>query len=168
MHATHGCGEFHELTMTTITDTLYAPNGSVFRGTLLITMAMSQPLYTSGGRTLTQLNKPITISDGTLSVDLEPNAQITPAGTSYTVRYSPAQGAPYTEYWVVPVSGSPVTVSDCRVAQQPAVSVLLRAVSSPPASASAAGTAGTITYDGNYVYVCVAANTWKRAALSSW
>ena len=37
-----------------------------------------------------------------------------------------------------------------------------------PASASASGTAGDICWDPNYVYVCVATNTWKRAALSTW
>lgn len=31
-----------------------------------------------------------------------------------------------------------------------------------------AGTAGEVCCDANYVYVCVAANTWRRAALSSW
>jgi sugar lactone lactonase YvrE len=37
-----------------------------------------------------------------------------------------------------------------------------------PASASATGTAGQIAWDANYIYVCVATNTWRRAALSSW
>ena len=37
-----------------------------------------------------------------------------------------------------------------------------------PASASAAGDQGQICWDANYVYVCVATNTWKRAALSTW
>lgn len=37
-----------------------------------------------------------------------------------------------------------------------------------PASASASGNAGDICWDANYIYVCVATNTWKRAALSSW
>jgi hypothetical protein len=36
-----------------------------------------------------------------------------------------------------------------------------------PASSSAACTAGEFTDDANFHYVCVAANTWKRAALSS-
>lgn len=40
--------------------------------------------------------------------------------------------------------------------------------SNPPASTGAAGTAGTITYDSSYIYVCVANNSWKRAALSTW
>lgn len=153
--------------MTTITDTLYLPNGQTFRGTVTVTMAMSQPLYTSGGRTLTQLSKTVNVTDGAISLTLEPNANITPSGTSYLARYSPASGSPYTEYWVVPASG-PVTVADCRVAQQPTVQVLLRAVSAPPATASSAGTVGTITYDSGYIYIAVSQNQWKRVAISSW
>jgi len=37
-----------------------------------------------------------------------------------------------------------------------------------PASATATGAAGEICWDANYIYVCTAANTWKRAALSTW
>jgi hypothetical protein len=37
-----------------------------------------------------------------------------------------------------------------------------------PASATATGTVGTIAWDTNFVYVCVATNTWKRAALTTW
>ena len=37
-----------------------------------------------------------------------------------------------------------------------------------PASATATGNAGEICWDANYVYVCVATNTWKRSALSTW
>lgn len=39
---------------------------------------------------------------------------------------------------------------------------------SPPSTASSTGTAGQIAYDSGYIYVCVATNTWKRAALSTW
>lgn len=37
-----------------------------------------------------------------------------------------------------------------------------------PASATAAGKAGTITWDTNYLYVCTATDTWKRIALAAW
>ena len=37
-----------------------------------------------------------------------------------------------------------------------------------PSSATATGNKGEICYDSNYMYVCVATNTWKRAALASW
>ena len=40
--------------------------------------------------------------------------------------------------------------------------------SKTPSSAAASGDAGDIAWDSSYVYVCVAANTWKRAALSAW
>lgn len=37
-----------------------------------------------------------------------------------------------------------------------------------PATATSTGTAGEIRYDSDYVYICVATDTWKRAALSTW
>lgn len=40
--------------------------------------------------------------------------------------------------------------------------------SNPPTAANSPGRAGDIQWDANYIYVCVAANTWKRTALSSW
>jgi len=42
------------------------------------------------------------------------------------------------------------------------------ASSQTPASATATGTAGEICWDASYIYVCVASNTWKRAALTTW
>jgi hypothetical protein len=49
-------------------------------------------------------------------------------------------------------------------------SLNLRAPFGPytPASAGAVGTAGTIVWDENYVYVCVATDTWKRVAIATW
>ncbi len=37
-----------------------------------------------------------------------------------------------------------------------------------PPLANSVGTTGQITYDGSYVYICIAANTWKRANLAVW
>lgn len=37
-----------------------------------------------------------------------------------------------------------------------------------PASASATGSQGQIAWDANYIYVCVATDTWKRVAISTW
>jgi hypothetical protein len=33
-------------------------------------------------------------------------------------------------------------------------------------TATATGTAGQITWDANYIYICTATDTWKRAALT--
>ena len=40
--------------------------------------------------------------------------------------------------------------------------------SSVPASATATGVAGSIAYDGDFLYVAVGSNQWERAALSTW
>ena len=40
--------------------------------------------------------------------------------------------------------------------------------SKTPSSSSDTGKAGQIAYDSNYIYVCVATNTWKRVELSTW
>jgi hypothetical protein len=42
------------------------------------------------------------------------------------------------------------------------------ATSSTVTTATDACTARAIRYDADFIYVCVAANTWKRAALASW
>lgn len=40
--------------------------------------------------------------------------------------------------------------------------------SQTPASATAAGNAGDIAWDSGHIYVCIATNTWRRAALATW
>jgi len=40
--------------------------------------------------------------------------------------------------------------------------------SKTPSSSSATGTAGQIAWDANYLYVCVATDTWKRVAIGTW
>ena len=37
-----------------------------------------------------------------------------------------------------------------------------------PASATAAGTAGQIVWDEDYIYICTETNTWKRVAIGTW
>jgi hypothetical protein len=39
---------------------------------------------------------------------------------------------------------------------------------SAPTSPTASGAKGQIIYDDNYIYICTATNTWKRAALATW
>ena len=42
------------------------------------------------------------------------------------------------------------------------------ALVAPPVSSTANGTTGQISWDANYIYVCVNTNTWKRVALTTW
>lgn len=39
---------------------------------------------------------------------------------------------------------------------------------SVPATATSTGTAGQVQWDADYIYVCTAANTWKRSPLTTW
>lgn len=39
---------------------------------------------------------------------------------------------------------------------------------SVPSTATSSGTAGQMAKDANYLYICIATNTWKRVALSTW
>lgn len=38
----------------------------------------------------------------------------------------------------------------------------------PPVSSSAPGFPGQMSWDADYVYVCIALDTWKRIALETW
>jgi hypothetical protein len=44
----------------------------------------------------------------------------------------------------------------------------LQLTTKTPASATATGTVGTITYDNDYIYICIATNTWKRVGIATW
>jgi len=37
-----------------------------------------------------------------------------------------------------------------------------------PATSSATGNQGDIAWDGDYLYICIATDTWKRSALTTW
>jgi len=42
------------------------------------------------------------------------------------------------------------------------------ALNTAPATATATGTLGEIRYTSDFIYVCIATNTWRRTALTSW
>lgn len=37
-----------------------------------------------------------------------------------------------------------------------------------PATAAATGTKGQIAFDSSYIYICIATDTWERAAIATW
>ena len=76
------------------------------------------------------------------------------AGDAYTISASSALGTNN----IIQATSSAITAS---------VPVIL-ADTSVPASAAASGTAGQVAWDSSYFYVCVATDTWKRTALSTW
>jgi hypothetical protein len=59
----------------------------------------------------------------------------------------------------VKVDGSTITINN---------GVISSGAISAPATATSVGIQGQIAYDSTYIYICIATNTWKRAALSTW
>lgn len=116
-------------------------------GRLLVDTLVVRNLFNLAG-------KPVYFdSDSSMLVDASDRLQIRLAGTE-VVRIDGAQIGIGTT-----APGAPLDVAGDRIRVR---------TGKTPASASDTGTAGTLCWDGDYIYVCVAADTWKRAALASW
>lgn len=44
----------------------------------------------------------------------------------------------------------------------------IMAQSRTPSSSSSTGTTGDMVWDASYIYICIATNTWKRSAITTW
>lgn len=66
----------------------------------------------------------------------------------------------------VKVDGSTVTITDGVISASGGGGSF--SWSTAPIASTSTGTAGELAYDSDYLYICVAANTWKRATLSTW
>lgn len=94
---------------TTVADTVYLADGTPAQGTLIITwpaFVTASGTAVAGGATDVTLG-----TGGALNVTLVANAGATPVGSYYTVVYQLGPSEVKTEYWLVPVSTSSVTVA---------------------------------------------------------
>ena len=64
------------------------------------------------------------------------------------------------------LTATQLDVSADLIAQNASVSGIVVAIPNTPASGTAEGTAGSIVWDADNLYVCTATNTWKKATLS--
>src|SRR3990172_1962098 len=111
----------HAQVTVNILDTLKNADGTNASGRLLITW---NPFTTAAGITIDGGTLNYTITAGVINLNLTPNIGAAPAGTSYRARYTLANGASYTETWVVPAAG-PVTIAAIRVSSIPSPNVLV-------------------------------------------
>ena len=111
------CGCAAALPATRVQDVLYNADGTRADGTVSIGW---KGFTASDGSTLTTNTIDVRIVQGLLNVELVPNENATPTGTSYRVSYLLDNGSRFFETWVVPESPTPVTVSQVRVTQPPA------------------------------------------------
>ena len=102
-------GAAAQVVTTTIQDTVYRADGTPASGTVVV----SWPTFTTAaGQAVAAGNTSATIGpNGALSVALAPNAGATPTGSYYTAVLHLDDGTTSQQYWVVPVSATPVTLA---------------------------------------------------------
>ena len=111
-------------TPTQIRDTGYTGfGGTLFSGRITVG---APDMTTQDGRTIHRWEQSYIISDGVISVDLEPNDTATPAGTSYVAVYRPKSGLAWSERWVVLTSATPLRVNQVRVLNAPLPTVMIQ------------------------------------------
>ena len=111
-------------TPTQIRDTGYTGfGGTLFSGRITVS---APDMTTQDARTITRWEQSYTITNGIISVDLEPNDTATPAGTSYVVIYRPRSGLAWSERWVVLTSATPLRVNQVRVLNAPVPTVMIQ------------------------------------------
>lgn len=105
---------------TQVVDTLYTTGTTSpppkFNGTLSISWSA---FTDSSGLVHPRGQLQYRVTNGVVNLFLVANAGSTPTGTSYAVSYSLTNGLPMVETWVVPVSGSPVTLATIRTTPTP-------------------------------------------------
>lgn len=124
--------------------TAYAANTDMslfFNGALL-----DSSFYTLSGDTVT-VNTPLNTGDS-ISITRQFAATATTIATN---PYGNANVAAYLPTYTGNISAGNVIMPTAQT----------------PASSLAVGTTGQMVWDGNYIYLCIAPNTWKRVALSS-
>jgi lysophospholipase L1-like esterase len=115
-----------QVVTTEVTDTIYRADGKPAGGTVLVNW---QAFTTASGQAVASGSTSAKLATGgLLDVRLTPNAGATPMGTYYTAVYHLDDGSVSREYWVVPVSQSPVHISAIRSTVLP-TSVAMQTVS---------------------------------------
>jgi len=118
--------QVQQIATTTVTDTVYRADGTAATGTVIVSW---QAFTTAAGESVPSGSTSATIgANGAMSVSLVPNAGSTPMGTYYTAVYHLDDGTVSREFWVVPVSASPVQVSAIKTTVLP-TSVAMQTVS---------------------------------------
>src|ERR1700761_7467711 len=103
------CGAAAQVATTMVQDTVYRADGTPANGTVVLTW----PAFTtSAGQAVAAGNTSVTLGpNGALSVSLAANVGAAPAGSYYTAVLHLDDGTTSQQYWVVPVSGTPVTLA---------------------------------------------------------
>lgn len=104
-----GYGAAAQVATTTIQDTVYRADGTPASGSVVVSWST---FTTAAGQAIAAGNTSAMIGpNGALSLALTPNAGATPTGSYYTAVLHLDDGTTSQQYWVVPVSATPVTLA---------------------------------------------------------
>jgi len=124
-----------------------------------LTTSANQMVYTTGSDTyaVTGLTSEArSVLDGATLTEL--NALVSDA----TLLATDGDGSSLTGLLWSQIGSTPTTLSGYGITQ------IVDTDTTPPATATSTGTAGQIIADNNYLYICVATDTWRRVAIASW
>lgn len=103
-------------TFSSIRDTVHNADGSSFNGQVIISW---QGFTSAAGATIAPHSTALNITNGYISLVLVPTTNAS-AGAIYTAQYESNDGTKqWTEYWQVPPSWTPLTLSEIRVSNPP-------------------------------------------------
>lgn len=138
-----------QVATTTIQDTVYRADGTPASGTVLVSW---QTFTTAAGQAVAAGDTSATIGpNGGLSLALTPNANASPTGIYYTAVLHLDDGTTSQQYWVVPVSPTPVNLAAIQSEVLP-TSVAMQVASRAYVDAKIATVTGTTTgTTGSYV-----------------
>lgn len=112
----------------------------------LVRVKLSQPVVISGTSEVETLERTATTAaDGTYSLSLYSNADLTPTGTYYTVTEDARSGDAYTFTVVVPATAGPFIMSSIQTGVLPTASPAVGHLSSLTVDAAVVFTAGPVT-----------------------
>lgn len=145
-----------QIATTSVTDTVYRADGTAATGTVIVSW---QAFTTALGQAVPSGSTSAVISSGGLmSIALVPNAGATPMGSYYTAVYHLDDGTVSREFWVVPVSSTPVKVSAIESTVLP-TSVAMQTVSKSYVDTAIATAVAGHPLDGSNPYVLKGGDT---------
>jgi hypothetical protein len=113
--AVYGGLAYGQTGLTTIQDTLFKADGTLFNGSLTIQWSTFDA---NNIGTIVQQSEAVSVVNGNLFLQLVPNATAVPPANIYTVHYQSDGREQFAETWTVPTSTVPLRVAQVRVGSQ--------------------------------------------------
>ncbi len=121
-----GVPMYGQVALTTVADTVYSANGAPAQGSVVVSWGA---FTTAAGKAVAAGQTSVNLGpNGALSIALAPNVGATPTGTYYSAVLHLSDGTTSRQYWVVPVSASPVQLATIENSVLP-TSVAMQTVS---------------------------------------